>query len=269
MLLAALTAFAVTAVPTAAAAEGSSPPGGEGTAGPPYPYVTELVGQFGTPVPLKDQAMLTVTDYGYLYRAGQQNSHVTVTRTEDGLLLADTGTERFKRVSPRCEKQKVERGVAALCPVPKRVSAEKPLLLEIWPRLGHDFVDVSSLSEEFATTVLGDKGRETVRFGAGWDFFNGFTGRDRIWGGGGNDWVRSGIGPDVVHGDAGDDQLVGVEGADTFYGGDGDDRLGGGPGDDVLDGGPGADFILCDLGEDTVLGTLLDQLLDRLLGCRD
>lgn len=262
-LVAVLAAVVGSAVPAGTAAADAVPPGGEGTAGPPYPYTTELMGQFEL-IPLKDQAMITRTEYGYLYRAGQQDTHLVVTPTTQGLLFVDTGTERFKRLGRGCAEQEAEVGVAAVCRVRKGVTTERPLLLEIWPRLGDDFVDGSSLPATFAMTVLGDAGTETVRLGAGPDFFNGFTGHDRVWGGAGNDWVRSGLDDDTVWGEAGDDQLVGVEGDDTFYGGEGDDRLGGGPGRDRLDGGADADFILCDSEDEIILA----EPQDRLLGCK-
>lgn len=257
-----LAASVLPAAPTAPAAAEPVPPGGVGTAGPPYDYTTELMGQFEL-ISLPDQAMVTRTEHGYLFRAGQQDTHLTVTLTEAGLLLADTGTASFKRVARACDEVPAETGVAAVCPVPAGVTAAEPLLLEVWPRLGDDYVDASTLPDTVAMTVLGDAGRETVRFGAGWDFFNGHTERDRVWGGGGNDWIRAGIGHDRVWGQAGDDQLVGVEGDDAFDGGVGRDRLGGGPGDDVLAGGPGRDQLLCDVGTDTAL----TDLLDRMLGC--
>ena len=46
----------------------------------------------------------------------------------------------------------------------------------MWPRLGDDRVDASTLPDSVAMTVLGDAGDDVVLFGGGPDFFNGFTG---------------------------------------------------------------------------------------------
>ena len=91
-------------------------------------------------------------------------------------------------------------GIAAVCRVPAGISATAPLLLEVWPRLGDDYVDGSSLPDTFAMTVLSDAGHDVALFGAGPDFFNGFTGRDQVWGGAGNDWIRTGQEADLVWG---------------------------------------------------------------------
>lgn len=249
-------------VPGPAAGQGT-PPYGAGSAGPPYDYETELMGDGYTLIPLPDQAMITRTEHGYVFRAGQQDSHLVVTLTADGLLFEDTGTSRFKRLARACQQQTVEVGVAALCRVPRGVSTAEPLLLEIWPRLGDDYLDASSLPDSFAMTMLSDAGHDTALFGAGPDFFNGFTGRDQVWGGDGNDWIRTGQEDDVVWGGAGDDQLVGTDGNDTMYGEDGDDLVGGGAGSDLLDGGTGKDKIRCEGGADTAW---VDGA-DRLRGC--
>lgn len=243
-------------------AEGQgTPPRGAGTAGPPYAYATELMGG-GAFLSLPDQAALTRTEHGYLYRAGQQDSHLVVTLTADGIRFADTGTRAFKRLAAACRTEKVATGIAAVCPVPSGTSTDAPLLVEVWPRLGDDLLDGSSLPATVAMTMLGDAGHDQALFGAGPDFFNGFTGRDRVVGGGGADWIRSGSGADQVWGGDGDDQLVGTDGRDTFYGEAGDDLLGGGAGDDRLDGGPGADLVRCEGGSDAVLTDGRDRLRD-------
>jgi len=244
--------------PGVASGQGT-PPNGPGTAGPPYPYETALMGGY-TLLPLPDQAALTRTEHGYLFRAGQQDTHLTVTLTADGLRFADTGTADFKRLAGSCVDEKVKVGIAATCAVPAGVSVSAPLLLEVWPRLGDDHVDGSTLPATVAMTVLGDAGHDTAHFGAGPDFFNGFTGRDRVWGGDGNDWIRTGQGPDRVWGGAGDDQLVATDGRDVLYGEAGDDLLGGGAGDDRLDGGAGADRLKCDGGQDTATTDGADRL---------
>jgi hypothetical protein len=244
--------------PRPAAGQGT-PPLGPGTAGPPYRYETELMGSYAL-LTLPDQAALTRTEHGYLFRAGQQDSHLEVTLTDDGIRFVDTGTARFKKLVRACKEEKVPVGVAAVCPVPDDITTAVPLLVEFWPRLGDDDLDASSLPDTVAMTMLSDAGDDTARFGAGPDFYNGFTGVDKVWGGGGNDWIRAGKGDDLVWGGAGDDQLVGTDGKDTFYGEDGDDLLGGGVGNDVLEGGRGTDLIRCESGNDSVLADLLDRL---------
>ena len=47
--------------------------------GPTWPYTKILNGQ-GKFIPLPDAAMITRTKHGYLYRAGQQDSHLVITR---------------------------------------------------------------------------------------------------------------------------------------------------------------------------------------------
>lgn len=258
-----LAAVAGAALVAGPAAGQGTPPYGAGSAGPPYEYETELMGDGYTLIPLPDQAMITRTEHGYVFRAGQQDSHLVVTLTADGLLFEDSGTSRFKRLARACRQQTVKVGVAALCRVPRGVTTETPLLLEIWPRLGDDYLDASTLPDSFAMTMLSDAGHDTALFGAGPDFFNGFTGRDQVWGGGGNDWIRTGQEDDVVWGGAGDDQLVGTDGNDTMYGEDGDDLVGGGAGSDLLDGGTGKDRIRCEGGTDTAWA----DGADRLRGC--
>ncbi len=261
--LAALAAISGSSLAAGPAAGDGTPPYGEGTAGPPYDYATALMGGDGTLISLPDQAMITRTEHGYLFRAGQQDTHLVVTVTEEGLRFEDTGTDRFKRVARACQEEDVAVGIAAVCRVPVGISTAAPLLLEIWPRLGDDYVDGSSLPATFAMTMLSDAGHDTALFGAGPDFFNGFTGRDQVWGGAGNDWIRTGQEADLVHGGPGDDQLVGTDGPDTMYGEAGDDLVGGGAGNDRLDGGDGSDALRCEGGADTAW----TDGADRLRGC--
>ncbi len=272
--LAVLVATAMTAV-TVGTAHGGEPPAGT-NAGPPYNYTTELIGD-GSAVPLKDQAILQRTKLGYRFRSGQQDGHLVVTRVKRGLRFVDRGTKSFKRLTPACNRKKVRKGIGAVCRVPGSISVRRPLLVEVWPRLGNDYTDASTLPATFAATVLGDKGRDVANFGAGPDFFNGFTGRDRVRGGAGNDWIRPGIGDDLIHGGSGEDDLVAVEGEDTvrggrgddrlwtgdgndrLLGGSGDDRLWAGDGNDRLRGGAGADEVLCGNGRDRARVDALDS----------
>lgn len=252
-----LSALAMTLM-SVAASPGGTPPRGKGTAGPPYNYTTELVGQFRL-IPLKNQAMITRTKRGYLYRAGQQDSHLVIKQTKKGLRFTDTGTKSFKKLHRTCRRVNVRRGVAAVCPVPGSVSVRRPLLVEIWPRLGDDFVDASTLPATFALTVLADAGRDVALLGAGPDFFNGHTGRDVVSGGDGNDWIRSGHGNDRVRGGAGRDQIIGMDGHDTLFGGKGRDLVDGGPGHDRLWGGRGIDVLRCAEGRDSAHATRGDR----------
>lgn len=229
------------------------------SAGPSYDFTTELMGQFAF-IPLKDVAMLTRSQHGYLFRTGQQDSHLVITRVKGGIRFRDTGTKSFTKLSRGCRQRKARVGIAAVCRMPLGVSTSRPLLVEVWPRLGNDFTDGSTLPATVALAVLGDEGHDVARLGAGNDFFNGHSGRDRVSGGAGNDWIRAGSGNDIVWGGPGADQIVGMEGHDVLYGGAGDDRLGGLEGDDRLWGGAGEDFVLCGTGRDRVQADGTDRI---------
>ena len=225
------------------------------TYGPPYDFPTELMGDGGGldgtgVIPLKNQAMISRTEHGYRYRSGQQDGRLVVTLTEEGLHLADTGTASFRSLDDGCRPVEVSLGVSAVCTVPEGVTETAPLLLEVWPRLGNDHTDGSTLPATVAMAVLADAGDDVVRLGAGPDFVNGAQDRDRIQGGAGNDWLRGGAGNDVVRGGSGDDLLVSTDGRDTLYGGDGDDRLYGGGAQDELYAGRGTDLANCGPGGD-------------------
>ena len=238
--LAVLVAAGVTA--STAGAQAANP------AGPPYNFRTYI--DYGGVTPLKNQAIIDRTKHGWRYRAGQQNSHLVVTRVSGGVRFVDTRTGSFKSLASACRKQRVARGVAAVCPVPSDVSPSRPLLIEVWPRLGDDYVDTSSLSANFAVSVLGDAGHDVSHFGAGPDFFNGAAGNDRVTGGGGRDWLRTGKDHDRIRGEGGNDYLIGTDGRDTIVGGGGNDRVGGGAASDVLYGNAGTDTVTCSGGSD-------------------
>ena len=250
---------AATATLTVGTANGSEAPAGS-NAGPPYKYATELMGGGSVGVGLKDAGWLIKTDHGYRYQSGQQNSHLVVTVMNGRLRFADTGTRYFRKVSSACQRKKARVGVVALCRIPSSITVGSPLLIEVWPRLGNDYSDTSSLPATFGVTVLGDKGHDVAHFGAGRDFFNGFSSRDVVWGGAGNDWIRSGIGNDAVNGGAGNDDIVAVDGRDALRGGSGTDRLWSGDGDDRLWGGEGADFLLCGGGSDNATADARDRV---------
>jgi hypothetical protein len=227
-LRAATAGLAVLAPVTLLAAPAEARP----TYGPSRPYVEVLNGQFRF-VPLPNAAMIVKAKHGYIYKAGQQNSNLKVTTSGARVRFHDKGTKELRRIPKACKRVKVAKGIAASCRVGV-ASPRKPMLLQIWPRLGHDVVDTSALPARFQVTVLGDKGRDVIRLGAGDDFVNGAAGRDRVWGGGGNDWIRTGLGHDYLHGGPGHDRLVGVQGNDRIIGGPGRDLLGGGPGRNSL-----------------------------------
>ena len=198
-------------------------------------------------------AVIDRTEHGYVYRAGSQDSHLVVTRVKRGLRFADSGTPRFKGLASQCRKARARRGVAAVCAVPSGISTKQPLLVEVWPRIGDDFLDTTRLSAKFSVTMLGDLGDDEARFGAGNDFFNGHTGRDRVSGGGGDDWIRTGDDADVIWGGPGNDYLVGMLGNDRIWGEDGDDWLMGMDGNDRLVPGAGSDRASCGLGADSAV----------------
>ncbi len=223
--------------------------------GPSKKYVKILKGQFRF-IPLKNQAKISRSRTGYIYRAGQQDSHLRITRTKRGIRFHDAGTRRWHSMAKSCRKVRARRGVAAVCRVPSATSKRNPLLLQIWPRLGDDFVDGHTLPASLDLSVLGDAGDDVALLGAGDDFFNGAFGRDRVRGGAGSDWLRTGDHADVLRGGRGHDRLVGVGGNDVVKGGRGNDRVEGGPGRDRLYSGRGRDRISCAGGRDvaTVIG---------------
>jgi len=222
-------------------------------AGPPYEFTTKLVDGRQVGKPLTGVAVINRTEHGYVYRAGSQDSHLVVTQVKGGLRFADSGTPRFKGLAAQCRKARARQGVAAVCAVPSGISTRQPLLVEVWPRIGDDFLDTSRLPAEFAVTMLGDLGDDEARFGAGNDFFNGHTGRDRVSGGGGDDWIRTGDDADVIRGGPGNDYLVGMLGNDRIWGEDGDDWLMGMDGNDRLVPGAGTDRASCGLGADSAV----------------
>jgi hypothetical protein len=255
--LAVLVGAALSAVGAVSAGGSTTDPAGT-NAGPPYQFTTELMGE-GAGTALKDQVELTRTKLGYRYWTGQQNNHIVVTLVDGGLKFRDTGTERFKKLAAACQRQKVKVGISAVCRIPSDITVAKPLLVEVWPRLGNDYLNTSALPATYAVTFLSDEGNDTAYFGAGPDFFNGYMGHDRAFGGGGNDWIRGGLGNDEVHGGAGNDDIVAETGADNVHSGEGDDRVWGSDGDDRIWGGAGADFIYCGDGSDSATVDAADQ----------
>jgi len=217
-----LTTLPVVALTTTSAS--ASRPAGYG---PSHPFDSELMGDTGTPEPMKNLAKIDRDRYGYLVTAGQQNSHLTITLVNrgHGLRFADTGTQKWKRLASGCNAQHVRRGVAAVCKVPASTSLRNPTLLTLHPRIGNDFIDGHSLPARFQLAVLCDEGNDTVYAGHGNDFVNGAQDVDHIHGGAGKDWIRGGKADDKIWGDASNDYLVGQDGRDYLNGGTGADRI--------------------------------------------
>jgi RTX calcium-binding nonapeptide repeat (4 copies) len=157
---------------------------------------------------IKDKALIRMSKFGYVYIAGQQHSHLRVTFVEgaNSLRYRDTGTKRLGTIPKSCHRQKVNRGIAALCRIPPRFHNTR-MFVQVWPRLGNDYVDGRTLPRKFRLWVLADAGRDVVHGGAGNDFVNGAKGADRIYGGAGNDFLRSGLGNDRVWGGKGKDRV--------------------------------------------------------------
>lgn len=232
-----------------------------------YQPKTELLGGGGTAEPLKNALVIDRTDGGYRFRSGQQNSDIKITKVPGKwqIRYVDTlaGTKEIRYLPNSCKRQKRARGVAAVCTIPEKFRGHRRMYLEVWPRLGRDVVDGSTLPARFRLWVLGDKGNDVMRGGAGDDFFNGAQGRDKARGGGGDDWIRTGIENDKIWGGPGDDKLVGVDGNDVVRGGPGDDFVGGGNGADRLWANRGNDRVNCGGGRDNAV---LDRT-DRAHAC--
>lgn len=210
------------------------------------PFITELI-DHNPHLAMKNAARIIKTKCGYRYRAGQQNSHLVITQQGNKLRFVDRRTDRIDVLAGPCTEIKGVRGIAAKCRIPSGYSASHRMLIEVWPRLGNDFVDGSKLSDTFSMTVLADGGNDTALLGAGPDFFNGAFHHDRVRGGAGDDWIRTGDHRDRVNGGPGSDYITGGYGDDTIVGGEGVDRLYCGPGRDraFRDGGD-SKIYLCE-----------------------
>jgi len=167
---------------------------------------------------IKDEALIRMSKFGYVYIAGQQNSHLTITFDKDAnaLLYRDTGTKRLTTIPQGCTRKKAKKGIAVQCKVPKAF-ARKKMYVQVWPRLGDDYVDGRTLSRKFRLWVLADAGRDVVFGGAGNDFVNGAFDGDRVYGGPGHDFLRTGPGNDQIWGGTGRDRLSCAEDYDIAY----------------------------------------------------
>ncbi len=212
---------------------------------------TELLGDGGTPIPLKNAAMILKTTDGLRYIAGQQDSNLTITEVDGKLLYVDTGTRELRSIPALCIEQPATKGIAVLCRIPAKFVDADEMFLEVWPRLGDDVIDGSTLPAKFRMWVLADAGADVVHTGAGNDFINGAQNNDRVWSGDGDDWIRTGIGNDRLWGGPGHDRLVGLDGNDSLHGEDGNDLVEGGNGSDLLYTNAGEDVAKCGAGNDT------------------
>lgn len=224
-LAVAAAATVLTTAPMMAVTATSASAGQPDGYGPSDPFDDALMGDSGPVEPMKNQAKIVRTDYGFRLIAGQQNSHLTITAVGTVLRFHDAGTRAWKSLPRQCEPRRVAHGVAAVCRAPRATSPSNPTLLEVHPRLGNDYVDGRSLPAVYEMAVLADRGRDTVFGGHGNDFVNGAHDVDHIYAGAGKDWVRGGRAGDRITGGDGGDYLVGQQGADAISGGAGRNRI--------------------------------------------
>lgn len=224
-LTVAVAAAALTSLPIVALTAGGAAADQPAGYGPSDPFDDALMPDDGPVEPMKDQAEIVRTDYGYRITAGQQNSHLTISVVDGRLLVADTGTREWNSLARACDSVRVPVGVAATCRVPGTTSAADPTLLEVHPRLGNDYVSGATLPAVFEMAVLADEGRDVVHGGAGNDFINAAQDADTVRGGAGNDWMRGGEAGDVMRGNRDNDYMVGQDGDDIMRGGTGVNRI--------------------------------------------
>jgi hypothetical protein len=157
---------------------------------------------------IKDEALIRMSTWGYVYIAGQQDSRLKITfdQGSNSIRYRDTGTKRLDGIPKRCHRETVGRGISVRCTIPPRFA--KRMFVQVWPRLGNDYVDAHTLGPRFRVWVLTDAGNDVVYCGSGADFVNGAKGADRIYGGPGNDWLRGGPGRDLIRGGAGKDRIA-------------------------------------------------------------
>ena len=103
-------------------------------------------------------------------------------------------------------------------------------------------------------------GGEIKNLLAGDDFFQGFDGPVKVYGGDGNDSIFGGSKDDSLYGENGSDSLEGGAGADYLSGGvagadDGDDSIYGGEGKDTLFGFDGDDLLNAGDDDDSLIGS--------------
>ncbi len=213
---------------------------------PPF----ELYGQIDDmPKTVKDEAHLSVTEWGFRYVGGALGNKLKVSETGGELVFHDRVITGWVSLPSGCRPLDVRRGQAVACVVPTQ--HRDGSFVEIWPRLGDDRINTTALPAQYRTWALTDAGVDQVRSGAGWDFINTASDSDTVDGGAGDDWIRVGSDGNVADGGAGDDKVVGGAEADELRGGEGDDNVGGLDGDDVLWGDAGDDVLAGKTGVDT------------------
>lgn len=159
---------------------------------------------------LGGKAIIRNSQWGFVYIAGQHNSHLRITyvKHRDIIRYRDTRTARLVSMPKPCDRERVKTGISVICKIPPRFDGGKRMFVQVWPRLGSDYVDGRTLPKKFRLWVLTDDGTDVVYGGAGADFMNGAMGNDRGYGGAGNDWLRGGPGADRLVGGAGDDRIA-------------------------------------------------------------
>ncbi|MBS43718.1 MAG: hypothetical protein CMH83_11275 [Nocardioides sp.] len=147
--------------------------------------------------------------WGYIYISGKHSSHLRIKYIErkNSLRYRDTRTHKATLPKRGCHREKVKKGISVVCKIPKKFDGKK-VFVQVWPRLGNDYVDGRTLPKRFRLWVLADAGNDVVYGGDGADFVNGAKGNDRMYGGKGNDWLRGGPGADVIKGGAGKDRIA-------------------------------------------------------------
>ena len=157
---------------------------------------------------LGGSAIIRYSKWGPVYISGKHDQHLRITWVKErhALRFRDTRTDRFKSLPDRCDKERVRKGVSAVCKIPPRFRDSR-MFVQVWPRLGNDYTDASSLTSKFRVWVLTDAGNDVTYLGAGNDFVNGAKGNDRIYGGPGRDWLRGGPGADTINGGSGSDRI--------------------------------------------------------------
>ena len=134
--------------------------------GPFRPYVQEIM--IGGVVPLKDEALLNRTKQGYIYRAGQQNSDITITQVDGRRHLRRQGHPVVEVDGAGMHRIDVPRVCGASCVVAPKFTEAAPMLVEVWPRLGDDTSTPprcrhSSTSRSSATAVTTPSGSARQR----------------------------------------------------------------------------------------------------------
>jgi Ca2+-binding RTX toxin-like protein len=124
---------------------------------------------------------------------------------------------------------------------------ELPILIH-----GDDSI-LGDTDDNFANSVAGGSGNDTILGYGGNDSITGNAGNDSLDGGSDNDTLTGDVGNDTLIGGSGNDSLEGGEGNDSLNGGAGQDTLVGGSGNDYLDGGDSPDSLIGGAGDDTII----------------